>query len=133
MAQICYLCKDCSQKLGQLHTPSVINEVGRKSCYGCGDNEKALDVYDKEIIFPLVEKYNASLLKPEVVQYGESIKGKLVNTYHVVIQVTKIAKFETTIKAINDERARVMALMEAEDAYEVKLDWQNTHVEVTEQ
>lgn len=57
---IAYLCPDCSDKLQLTHIKSVYNEVGRKRCYGCDNNNDNLDAHTKEDIEKLIEQYNIS-------------------------------------------------------------------------
>lgn len=45
---ISYLCYDCAKKLN-MHGFDAVNEVGRKNCEGCGDNEANLIVVDADI------------------------------------------------------------------------------------
>lgn len=54
---ICYLCYDCA-KLLKMNGTSAVNEVGRKYCEGCGDNEDHLITVDAAKCDRKITKWN---------------------------------------------------------------------------
>lgn len=54
---ISYLCEDCS-KLLDISGFDAVNEVGRKYCEGCGNNEDNLTVVDKEECDKAIKAHN---------------------------------------------------------------------------
>ena len=52
-----YLCYDCS-KLLKLKGFDAVNEVGRKHCEGCGDNDDCLVVVNAAKCDKAISKYN---------------------------------------------------------------------------
>ena len=54
---ISYLCQDCAKKL-KMKGFNAVNEVGRKHCEGCGDNDDYLIVVDKDKCDRKIDKYN---------------------------------------------------------------------------
>ncbi len=54
---ITYLCTKCS-KLLNLKGFDAVNEVGRKYCEGCGDNNNNLIVVDNYKCMDAISKYN---------------------------------------------------------------------------
>jgi hypothetical protein len=62
-----YLCHRCCNLLGITSNEIGVNEVGRKSCYGCGGNDDwRLHVADVEELDPKIDAYNA---KQKVAQH----------------------------------------------------------------
>lgn len=40
------MCTDCRKQLGGISGLPVVNEIGRKNCYGCGDDGDDLESFD---------------------------------------------------------------------------------------
>ena len=52
-----YLCQDCA-KLLKLNGFDAVNEVGRKCCEGCGNNEDYLIVVSADKVEAAIAKWN---------------------------------------------------------------------------
>lgn len=53
-----YLCPICKEKLKISSYGFAVNEVGRKNCEGCGDNQDNLFIVDAYSCEKAIEKYN---------------------------------------------------------------------------
>lgn len=53
-----YLCESCAKTL-KLKGFSAVNEVGRKHCVGCGNNDDDLLVINKRDCDKAIDSYNA--------------------------------------------------------------------------
>lgn len=55
-----YLCHRCCKLLDIESNEIAVNEVGRKDCYGCGDNsDPRLHVADKNDLDPIINAFNS--------------------------------------------------------------------------
>lgn len=53
-----YLCSDCAELL-KLSRFTAVNEIGRKYCVGCGNNDDDLLVINKRDCDKAIDSYNA--------------------------------------------------------------------------
>lgn len=55
---ILYACSKCRKFLGNITGIGVVNEVGRKECYGCGDNRDNLEIFGETELKEKIGVYN---------------------------------------------------------------------------
>lgn len=126
---ILYACSKCREMLGGISGSSVVNEVGRKSCEGCGANHDNLESFNSDSLTARINAHNKKLTEPKVSNVidfphvplclceccGEDQPGKTmkIGDKHVFICIQcHIKEIQTMLKDYEENGKQIMNKLE---------------------